>query len=92
MPIIGLWYIAVLTISNKGITLKRFNKLIWSDITEAKKSKFLGFNTIYIKRKKGIPWHLPLYFVGNNTIRGALLENTPKNNPLYNVAFELPRT
>ena len=92
LPIVGIWYIGVFSISEQGMVLKRFNKLKWADILEARKSKFLWFNTIHIKRRKGIPWLLPLYFVGDLSMKEALLRNVPKSNPLYGVALELPNT
>lgn len=92
IPIIGVWYISTISISNEGIVLYRINKLVWADIVESRKSKFLWFNTIYIKRKKGMPWSLPLYFLGENTIKEALLINVPQDNVLYKVANELPNT
>jgi hypothetical protein len=90
MPLFLIWYIGVLSISDEGMILKRVNKLRWEDITEARKSKFLWFDTIYIKRKKGVAWSLPLYLVGQKTMKDALLSHAPKDNPIYKVAIELP--
>ena len=78
-----------MSISNEGITLYRINKLVWSDISTAYKTKSLGFNSIYIKRNKGIPWSIPLYLEGNTSIKDALLEKVPQDNILYIVANEL---
>ena len=64
LPLVGIWYISVMPISNKGIILYRVNKLVWSDITEASFFSVFGLKHIRLKRKKGMGWSLPLYFVG----------------------------
>jgi len=89
MPQVGIWYLSTMSISNEGIVLYRVNKLTWSDILEAHQTKRLGIKSIYIKRKKGIPWSLPLYFVGQLSIKEAILKHVPNENVLYKVAQEL---
>ena len=90
VPILGVWYLSIMKISSKGISLYHVNNLVWSDVVDANTTKSFGIKTIHIKRKKGMSWSLPLYFVGNNTIKEALLQYAPKDNALYNVASELP--
>jgi hypothetical protein len=89
IPQISIWYLSTMTISDEGIVLYRVNKLSWSDIVEARKSKSFGFNSIHIKRIKGLSWSLPLYMKGNETIKEALLKHVPESNILYTVANDL---
>lgn len=86
MPILTIWQVSVISINSKGIQLYRVNKLVWSDITEAKLTSFVGLPYILIKRKKGMKWWLPLYFKGNLTVEDALISNAPKENPIYEAA------
>ncbi len=85
MPILGVWLISVMSITPNGIKLYRVNKLVWTDIAEAKLAKFIGLPYIHIKRNKGMEWWLPLYFKGNLTVIDALINNAPKENPIYKV-------
>ena len=86
MPILTIWKVSVMSINSKGINLYRVNKLVWSDITEAKLTSFVGLPYILIKRKKGMKWWLPLYFKGNLTVKDALINSAPKENPIYEAA------
>ena len=86
IPILSVWQVSVMTINSKGIKLYRVNKLVWSDITDAKQTSFVGLPYILIKRKKGMKWWLPLYFKGNLTVINALINNAPKENPIYEAA------
>ncbi len=36
-PLLGVWFISTIRISNEGIVLYRVNKLVWSDIVETYK-------------------------------------------------------
>ena len=91
-PLLGIWFISTIHIHESGITLYRVNKLKWPDITDAYTTKSLGINIIRIKRKKGMPWSLPLYFVGSTTIKEALIKHSPNSSIIYKVANELPST
>jgi len=86
IPILSIWQVSVMSINSKGIKLYRVNKLVWSDITEAKLTSFVGLPYILIKREKGMKWWLPLYFKGNLTVKDALINNAPKDNPIYEAA------
>ncbi len=88
IPILGVWLISVMTITSHGIKLYRVNNLVWSDIIEAKPTKFIGLPYIHIKRNKGMEWWLPLYFKGNLTVKNALINNAPKENPIYKAIHE----
>ena len=88
-PLLGVWFISTIRISNEGIVLYRVNKLVWSDIVETYKYNFFGLPYIRIKRKKGMHWWLPLYFIGENTIKEALLKYVPQNNSLHETASVL---
>lgn len=83
LPILGIWYISVLSITASGMRLYRVNKLEWPDITEAKITKFFGLPHVHIKRKKGMPWSIPLYFIGPTTVKQRLIANVPTDNPLF---------
>ena len=85
VPLVGIWFISDLKISNEGIVLNRINKLAWSDVTEAFPFTFLGLSLVRIKRAKGSTWSIPLYFIGERPIKEALLKNVPQHNPLYGV-------
>ena len=87
-PILGIWLISVMTITSNGINLYRINNLVWSDVAEAKVTKFIGLPYIHIKRNKGMEWWLPLYFKGNLTVEDALINNVPKENPIHIAIYE----
>ena len=87
-PIIVIYLISVITITSNGINLYRINKLVWADIAEAKLAKFIGLPYLHIKRNKGMEWWLPLYFKGNLTVKNALINNAPKENPIYKAVYE----
>ena len=88
-PLLAVWFISTIRISNEGIVLYRVNKLVWSDIVETYKYNLLGLPHIRIKRKKGMNWSLPLYFIGDNTIKEALLKYVPQSNSLHETASVL---
>jgi hypothetical protein len=92
IPLIGVWVISVVSISSTGITLYHINKLKWSEVVEAKKYKIFGIDHIRIKRRKGMPYSLPLYFIGKTTLVEALLNYAPKDNSLYQLANEINHT
>ena len=87
-PILGIWLISVMTITSNGINLYRINNLVWSDVAEAKVTKFIGLPYIHIKRNKGMEWWLPLYFKGNLTVEDALIKKQPKQNPKHIAIYE----
>ena len=79
------WGISVMDIGNNGIRLYRVNSLVWSDITNAKKVKFLGLPYILITRRKGMRWWLPLYFLGERPIEDSLKDKSPIGNPIREI-------
>ena len=89
LPLIGVWYISVTSITNKGISLYRVNKLVWSDIVDAQMYKVFGLPYVRIKRQKGMSWAFPLYFVGKKSVKEALINYAPKNNSLYKTTSAL---
>ena len=92
LPLIGFWYISTMSISSDGLTLYRINKLVWSEIVDAKATKIFGLKSIRVKRKKGMSWSLPLYFEGPEEVVDVLIRCVPKGNPLYNVSHDLKGT
>jgi hypothetical protein len=92
ISLIGVWYISKLVISDEGMILYKVNKVAWDDVINACSTKFLGIKSIKIKRRKGLTWYLPLYMVGETTIKEALINHAPQNNTLYKVANELQIT
>lgn len=88
MPILFIWLVSVISITSNGIKLYRVNSLVWSDIAEAKITRFIGLPYIHIKRKKGMEWWLPLYFKGNLTVESALINNAPQENPIFKAINE----
>ncbi|MCL1063505.1 hypothetical protein MK852_15440 [Shewanella benthica] len=92
VPLIGIWYISVMSISNDGIILYRVNKLVWPEITEAESFSIFGLKYIRLKRIKGMNWFLPLYFIGEDKVAGSLVRYVPEGNPLFAVAQEVINT
>ncbi len=86
--LVGIWNISVITIDQNGVVLYRINKLAWSDISSAKRVKFLGLPHIRVKRKKGLPIWLPLYFKGQRPIEEALLDCAPASNVLNQLELD----
>lgn len=89
MQLVGVCFIGVMTITSDGIVFYRVNKLNWSDIASAKSRDFLGINHIYLRKKNGMSWWLPLYLKGDCSVREALLSYVPKKNPLHQVSREI---
>ena len=58
------------------------NRLKWDEIISARQTKFFWLPYILIKRKKGLQWWLPLYFKGGRSIKSAILEKSPQDNPI----------
>lgn len=84
----GIWNTGVMTIDQNGVVLYRINKLAWSDMSSAKRVKFLGLPYIRVGRKKGLPFWLPLYFKGQRPIEEALLDCAPASNVLNQLELD----
>ena len=81
IAMIGLFYVlGVLSISRQGLVLYRVNRCSWSEFTSAELRTVLGLCYLRAKRKAGLTWWIPLYFVGNRDVRNALRESAPEGN------------
>jgi hypothetical protein len=80
--LMGIWLLSTVSISQEGIVLYRFKRLRWEDVCSARRVNFFGLPYIVVKRHKGFPWWLPLYFENHRQIEEALLGAVPHDNPL----------
>lgn len=81
----GIWSISVIEIDQKGIVLYRVNKLVWSEVSNAKRVNFLGLPHLKVVREKGFPFWIPLYFKGRRPIEETLLSCAPVDSVLKQV-------
>jgi len=83
--ILGINFVSRISISSTGIELYLVNKLKWSEVADAKAYSIFGLKYLRIKRQKGWPWSLPLYFVGSSSVTNAIKTYAPVNNPIHQV-------
>lgn len=72
----------------EGIQMYYFNRLAWHDIQSAEDRVIFGQPYMYITRERGPNWWLPLYFKGSRSIRSALREKAPVENPIGRVCAD----
>ncbi len=87
--LVGIWSISIVEINHNGVVLYRVNKLVWSDVHSAKRVKFFGLNHIRVKRKKGFPLWIPMYFKGHRPIEKALVACAPTASALSQVQLDI---
>lgn len=80
--LLGIWFLGAVTISREGIVLYRFKSLKWEEVHSARRVNFFGLPYIVVKRHKGLPWWLPLYFENHRRIEEALVGSVPHDHPL----------
>jgi hypothetical protein len=71
-----------LEITPAGMRLYRVNHALWEEITSARARRFLVLRYLYLTRRKGMAWWVPLYFVGPEPISAALLRYSPQGHPV----------
>lgn len=71
-----------LSLRRDGIVLHHFNRLSWTDVTGARVRRFLGLPYLQVRRKRGIPYWIPMFLVGRRPLREALVDAAPVGNPV----------
>ena len=71
-----------LEITPAGMRLYRVNYADWEDFTSARVRRILILPYLHLTRRTGMSWWVPLYFVGPEPIRAALLRYAPEDNPV----------
>ncbi|HEU4881097.1 MAG TPA: hypothetical protein VFT45_02595 [Longimicrobium sp.] len=71
-----------LEITPAGMRMYRVNHALWEDITSARAQRFLFLPYLYLTRRKGMAWWVPLYFVGPGRVAEALLRYSPEGHPV----------
>ena len=77
-----MFWIGRLSISPQGIVLYRINRMTWGDAVCARLRRFAGLPYLYVERRRGLSWWIPLFFVGGRDLRRALAEGAPDGNPI----------
>jgi hypothetical protein len=75
-------YISELRVSSDGLILNRFNRLAWSEVTAARLRSFGGLPYLFVNRRRGSSWWIPLYYSGPVDLREALLQHAPEGHPV----------
>ena len=69
-------------VSRDGIVLYRVNRIAWHEITDAKPRRLIGLQYLKLYRAQGRPWWLPLFMVGDGSIRAVLRDLAPEGHPV----------
>ena len=79
MAMIALW-ICQVRVSEQGIVLNRINRTSWEDVIEARLRRFFGLEYLWVRRRAGVAWWIPLYVEGKPGIRESLQDMAPPNH------------
>ncbi len=60
-----------------------FGRTLWTDVVDAHVRRLFWLPHVRIRRHRGLRWDVPLYFVGNGSLRDTLIEAAPADNPLH---------
>jgi hypothetical protein len=80
--VLTIWRCSTVRIADDGIELYRINRMRWSDITRARLRHVFALPYVVIGRARGMPWMIPLYFVGEGDLRQALVRLAPRGHPI----------
>ncbi len=72
----------VVAIDDEGLVLARIWRLPWSRVVDARRVSVLGLPYLRVKRRKGLRWSVPLYYLGARSIEEALAARAPESSPL----------
>ena len=77
-----------LTVSDEGVRINWFKRMLWSEVATARQTSFLGLPYLYLHTGfyKRYPLYVPLYVRGMRTVEAALAERAPASNPLRTYA------
>lgn len=78
------------TISDEGIQVNYARFVAWNEIVAADFKRFLGFEYIIVKRKKGFKWWVPLYLWTEEIYEHTRI-HSPENNPFRIELFKHPK-
>jgi len=82
VPYVGTLLLSVVVLSAEGIVFNRLWHIAWDDVVEARECKILMVPHLRLRRRKGMPIWLPLYYVGARPLRDALRDQAPGGNPI----------
>jgi hypothetical protein len=74
------FWIFRLEITPAGMRLYRVNHASWDDVTSARTRRVLFLPYLYLTRRRGMAWWVPLYFVGPEPVAAALLRYSPEGH------------
>lgn len=74
--------VCTVSVSEQGLVLNRVNRLIWSEIADAKARSVLGLPYVYVSRVSGFSWWVPLYLRSPQAFYSAVISLAPPRNPL----------
>lgn len=70
-----------------GVKLLSLWWLPWSDVSEVRYWKLLGLPYFRVKRRRGLSWWIPLYFVGDCDLGQLIIRAAPPGNPFRSVSM-----
>jgi hypothetical protein len=85
---IATWFFARVEIDSGGIRLYRVQSLSWNEITGAHVRRALFFDYLRVERRKGLPWRVPLYYVGARPILESLRRFAPEDSPVHSLPVD----
>jgi hypothetical protein len=72
----------LVVVSGEGIVHHRLWRIRWDDVVGAGERSLLGAPYLRVRRRKGVPISLPLFYVGERPLRVVLRERAPNGNPI----------
>jgi hypothetical protein len=70
-----------------GVKLYGLWWLPWTDVTAVTYWSLFGLQHFRVKRRRGLSWSIPLYFVGNRDLGQSLIHAAPPGNPFRLVSM-----
>ena len=74
-----------------GVRLYGLWWLPWTDVSAVAHRNLFGLPHFRVKRRRGLSWWIPLYFVGDRDLGHALIEAAPPGNPFRAVSMTTSR-
>jgi hypothetical protein len=70
-----------------GVKLYGLWWLPWTDIVAVRHQSIFGIPHFRVKRRRGLSWSIPLYFVGDCDLGDAIIQAAPPGNPFRSVSM-----
>jgi hypothetical protein len=75
-------FISEIRVLPRGLVVNRVKHLQWVDVIEARRRSAFGLPHLFITRRRGIHWWVPLYYRGPVDLEDAIRRSAPEDNPI----------